>query len=541
MHAPALTLAAEFWRRHRIGLAGVAALIAAFAATSAVSSLSAKLASIHSMWFVMGLAYVIGVFAYGFDGKLESAESGFPARLFVLPVRTSVLIAGPMIQGVLLAVGLWLAWDRLVLRPAGVELPTWWMPLIAAIVATSQALAWLPFGIPFLRILVMVAALTALIRAPAILELVGGADYADPEARASALAAVALSVISLSFVAALAGVGRARRGDSPQWYARPSAASVPSASHTDRPFSSAARAQLWYEWRARGRGLCLILGLTAAALAVLGALVERDPERQTNYGFVFLLLPIILAAAWGPYAGTAGAAARERGGLSPFAATRPLSNTTFVAIKFRAAGLAALAAWAVVLISLALWWTYTGRPPELRSAWDRAVERYGLARSVVGCAFAAAAAVLLTWRALVVGLCSGLTGRQWIVPAQIILGFLVFLQGMYEWSMWNADPARRDRILALLPWFGAALVLVKFAAVACLAASLRRRDLIDRPTLARLFALWLLAALAIVSLLLWLLSAAEAPPESIALAVLLVLPLARPLAAPLAFAWNRHR
>ena len=175
---------------------------------------------------------------------------------------------------------------------------------------------------------------------------------------------------------------------------------------------------------------------------------------------------------------------RERGGLSPFAATRPLSNATFVGVKFRAAGLAALGAWAVVIVCLALWWTYTGRPPELRPAWDRAVTRFGAARASVGCALAAVAAVLLTWRALAVGLCSGLTGRHWVVPAQIILGFFVFLQGMYEWTMWDADPARRERALALAPWFAAALVAVKFALAAWIVAALRRRELIDRPTLA---------------------------------------------------------
>ena len=157
---PALALATEFWRLHRLGLAGMAAFVVAFAAAGAISPLTSQVASSHSIWFVMGLAYVIGVFAYGFDGKLESPDSGFPARLFVLPVRTSVLVAGPMIQGVLVAALLWFGWDRLVLRPAGVEIPLWWTALLASIVAVSQALVWLPFGIPFLRILVMIVVLT---------------------------------------------------------------------------------------------------------------------------------------------------------------------------------------------------------------------------------------------------------------------------------------------------------------------------------------------------------------------------------------------
>jgi hypothetical protein len=541
MYTPALTLAAEFWRRHRLGLAGVAALIAAFAVTCALSPLSAKLASIHSMWFVMGLAYVIGVFAYGFDGKLESPESGFPKRLFVLPVRTPVLVAGPMIQGILLAVLLWLAWDRLVLRPSGVQLPFWWAALLAAIVAASQALVWLPFGVPFLRILVIVAVITLLIRAPVVLELVGGRDYADPDTQARAVTIVSLALVALSFATALAGVGRARRGDTPNWLPPARPGSTPSTRRIARPFSSALRAQVWYEWRARGRGFCIVCTLVVAVLILLGALLEQDAERQTNYGFVFLFMPLMLAMSWGPYAGTAGAAARDRGGLSPFAATRPFGNARFVGIKVAAALVPTLVAWVIVLLMLAGWWAYTGRPPELRPAWDRAVERFGVERAVVGCVLLVIAPILLTWRTYVVGLCTGLTGRNWLVPAQTVLGFLVFLQGMYEWTMWNADTVRRDRLLELLPWFAAALVVLKLGLAGCLVAAIRRRDLIDRPTLTRLLALWLFAAAILVALLVWLLPADETTAYAIALGVVLVLPLVRPLAAPLAFAWNRHR
>ena len=104
----------------------------------------------------------------------------------------------------------------------------------------------------------------------------------------------------------------------------------------------------------------------------------------------------------------------------------------------------------------------------------------------MGCVLLAIVPILLTWRTYVVGLCTGLTGRNWLVPAQTILGFLVFLQGMYEWTMWNADPARSARLLELLPWVAAAFVVTKFALAGCIVAALRRRDLIDRPTLARL-------------------------------------------------------
>ena len=204
-----------------------------------------------SMWFVMGLCYVIGVFAYGFDGKLESAESGFPARLFLLPVRTWVLVGWPMATGRrVVAVLLWLAWDRLVLRPSGVETPAWWAAMLAAVVATSQALVWLPFGLPWLRLLVMIGTLTALVRAPAILA-VAGERFTDPETQNSVLGAFAVAARS-GLVPGRVGRGRSRsawrrrglvvaRGDPFRSIAVPAPGL--------RPFSSAMRAQVWYEWR----------------------------------------------------------------------------------------------------------------------------------------------------------------------------------------------------------------------------------------------------------------------------------------------------
>ena len=101
MHSPAAALASDFWRRHRWGLAAVAGVVLAFAAVRAAYPFERTTAMVHSIWFVIGLCYAVGVFAYGFEARLEGAESGFPARLFLLPVRTSVLVGWPMLQGVL--------------------------------------------------------------------------------------------------------------------------------------------------------------------------------------------------------------------------------------------------------------------------------------------------------------------------------------------------------------------------------------------------------------------------------------------------------
>ena len=101
MHSPGAALAWEFWGRYRWGLSAFAAYIAACAVAVAVHPFAKPemFASLGSLWFVMALCYVVGVFAYGFEARLEAAESGFPARLFVLPVPTWVLVGWPMLQG----------------------------------------------------------------------------------------------------------------------------------------------------------------------------------------------------------------------------------------------------------------------------------------------------------------------------------------------------------------------------------------------------------------------------------------------------------
>src|SRR5436190_2570469 len=50
----------------------------------------------------------------------------FAKHMFVLPVRTSALVAWPMISGGLVVAAVWLINASLVLRPGGIAAPLWW-------------------------------------------------------------------------------------------------------------------------------------------------------------------------------------------------------------------------------------------------------------------------------------------------------------------------------------------------------------------------------------------------------------------------------
>jgi len=540
MHSPILALAWEFWGRHRWGLAGVAALVVAFVVVCAIAPLTQQMASVHSLWFVMGLCYVVGIFAYGFEGRLETAESGFPVRLYVLPVRTWVLVGWPMVQGMLIAVLLWLAWERFVLWPSGVKTASWWTAMLAAGVAVSQALVWLPFGLPWLRLLVAIVVLTVMARAPVFIALIGNETVTSAN-EGVVLNAVASTLIPIAYLAAWVGVSRARCGESPDWLRIFRTLHLNSLSRRKRPpFASAMQSQVWYEWRLRGVGYVMTVACVLALLLGLAVVLHHKIGWELNDSVLFLVIPLLIAPLWGLYSGASGKAIRSAQ-LTTFAATRPMTNTAIVGAKFRAAGRAALFAWAIVIITTAIWVAYCGGYRNLGRMWDTLVHRHGHDRVVVSCALFAIGAVLMTWRALAIGQWAGLTGRVWVMNAQPIVFAFITLQGLYETAMWNVNVPRRERILELLPWILTTLIALKLMLAAVSLRTLHRRGELAARTIAWILVCWCVVATTLAGVLIWLVPSEIVRPRTVVMWVILFVPLARLSVAPLALAWNRHR
>src|SRR5262249_60619186 len=115
---------------------------------------------------LFGLIYVLAVFCHGFENALEEGESCCPTRMFALPVRTLALVGWPLACGAAALALLWLAVALLVLRPCGLQAPLLWPAcLLVALLAWSQALLWLPFGLRWLRVIAGTAAPTRVVGA----------------------------------------------------------------------------------------------------------------------------------------------------------------------------------------------------------------------------------------------------------------------------------------------------------------------------------------------------------------------------------------
>jgi hypothetical protein len=255
---------------------------------------------------------------------------------------------------------------------------------------------------------------------------------------------------------------------------------------------------------------------------------------------MFLFVPALIASLWGSQMGSPGESLRSSA-LATFAATRPLSDADLVRAKVRAATRAAATAWAVV-VGLGLVWLalHDNGYERMESFWDGAVEKYGRDRALGHAVLWLVALTFLTRRGLTANLWVGLSGRTWLVPTHTVLVTLFGLQWLLQWPLIESDAALRERFWAVLPWVAGVAVVLKFSVGAwALRAGVRRR-LLEPGDALRSVALWAAAAGTLFALLVRFGSHLGSWP-ALAVAAVLLVPLARPSAAPLALAWNRHR
>jgi hypothetical protein len=563
MRSPIVALTWQHWWRHRLGLAVVLlALVGAAVLFQALprDRLSPMHGYVCSLWFVVALVYVAAVFTFGFECNLEGRESGFPARLFTLPVRTGVLVGWPMLQGVTAVTLLWVAWAALVLQPTGIDLAWWLQTLLpAACVAVLQALAWLPFGVAWLRVTVAVLLLPFLLLLPQIRPLLNLSE--------EALVCLYAALIPLGFATAWVGVARARRGDTPAWLAPVLALLSRSERRPLRqrpPFASAARAQLWYEWRRQGLPFPLTVACFVALFLLPCVLNGLNPRAAARVVEFFLYLPLLLA----PFVGFAlcrpGPSTRHPYPLTSFAATRPVPTAALVMAKVKMIALAALSAWVVVVLVVGVWLLCTGATAEFVDWWRRLLPRAPAWHGWVTAPLALLGMTLLTWRLLTDHLVLGLSGRAWV----FLSGMMAYFAGLWLGLIWfgwaTRDEERAAAVRAALPWVAGAAVVLKLLAAAWVWRRMLRREMVKPAALAKAAAAWAVAVAGVFLLLfasapwfdVWYIDRDELLPVFgeirrlwptdclvpwLACVAVLLVPLVRLSAAPLTLAWNRTR
>jgi hypothetical protein len=474
---------------------------------------------------------VLLVSAFSMSGA-GARSCTFAGDQFVLPVRTSALVAWPLISGGLICAGVWLINASLVFRPAGIAAPLWWPAAAAALfLATFQALAWTPFAQRWLHGVVTVA----VVMTPLLVLLLG--IILDIRLSEFAATMLLVSLIPVAYLAARSGVTRARRGDLYDWRAwgrfrELLARRWPAATH---PFRSMSRAQLWYECRAHMIVPVFIACMLPCFLFV-PALEPRDVALGWRLLSMLLISPVLVAMLSG---GTLGSLVDplSKNESSTFVLARPISSMAIVRDKLVMAALMTAAIWILFLgyISLLLL-----RPGFIQSI-ERAASSVPAWKAVGYPMLVLSLLVVFTWKTMAGTLWVGLTGRRWVATT-VGLGFsgLIFVSiGIGLWIQFHPElqPAAR----AAVPWLLGLFLAIKLTAAAFVVYGLLHWRLTTAGGATLMVAMWLGVVISLCGLALALLPAEYALATHVIPGIAILIPFARLVGAPLALVWHRHR
>lgn len=534
MHSAATAFAWELRQRHRWGLLAVLASSVALAVIRLGVAAAGRIVFSNNETFAIALVvpmsatfmYFLAVFSFGLAGDIAARQSIFPARMFTLPVTSSALAGWPMLYGSMAMVVLWLVTRILVPWPAGVRVPLFWPFLLGpALMAWTQALTWMAYPMPGLRVIVTVlwlATIDAIVMTA--LEL---------EASEGVMLALLAPHVPLAFLVARSAVARARRGEVPDWrhVFAPVGRLTTVLTRRRAPFSSPARAQEWLEWRQHGRSLpWLVALLLPFELALL------FPFRQTPV-IVFETLCTVLLT---PPFMAIFVAATVSSGVTPFITTRPLTGASLIAAKLKVTIRSTLVAWLLVFaaIPIAVRWSGT---PSVNDWLRELVKAAGMPRAIAIVALGLMLLFVSTWTQLVQSLFIGMTGRERLIKT-VAIGALTLLGVLVPVAHWAfGQRVIIAKLWAALPAILWTLVVLKLVAAARIAIRLHDHGLVRDRTLLAGAACWDIAAFALFALLAWITPALLFRRDLLALIAILAVPLVRVAAAPLALAWNRHR
>lgn len=545
MHSAATAFAWEFGQRHRRGMTLLGIYVVALAAYRLLilepdHSVTFKDAQTFALVVVVPITsafiYFLAVFSFGLSGDLAARQSMYPSRMFTLPVSTSALAGWPMLYGSLAMAILWLVMRALALWPAGSEVPVIWPALLAAsFLAWAQALTWMPYPLPGLRVIVAVLWMTS-IDAVVMLAL-------ELRLSETVMLAILSPHIPAAFFTARAAIGRARRGDVPDWtkpFGRLGRFGDSLARPRDR-FASAFRAQEWFEWRRHGRSLpALVAILLPFELAML-FLFRNTPVIVFEILLGVLFTPIVMATFVAATVSRSTLAGSDSYGLAPFIATRPLSNGALIAATLKAALRSTVAAWLLVLVAVPPALSFSGTLPLVITWMRELTEAIGQPRALAIVLLGFGALVSSTWKQLVQSLYISLSGREWIVKGSLFMT-LTLLTVLLPLAHWVINSRVAIAVLwNLLPAILATLAGLKLIFAGWIASRLHRHRLLRDRTLILGAVSWDIAVFALYGVLAWTLPALLFRGYFLVLIAILAVPLTRLSAAPLALAGNRHR
>jgi hypothetical protein len=548
--SPAFALATDLFSAGRRGFAIIVALLAAAAALSLSSYLDDKpiLKELTNVALVISLILLFGLLNYT-EHHPRSGLTGFPTRLFTLPVSTFKLVTAPMICGLFSVVALYSAWVVLVFRPMGRPfLLTYPALVLACGMVCYLAILWSLAAHRLARLTALSMLGTGLVGV-ALLPMIDSGRFSQTK-----LSLLFITLTVTAYISAFASVRRQRHAGGVRTSAGlllQRAIEILPAPTT--PFPSPASALFALEFRRAG--LILPMGVFFIFLfAILVALAAYPLGAEvTAITFLWLApLPLLLSTL-------IGKAFSSETSLPSFISIRPITSGDLLLAKMRAAACSVAVSWLIVLTLVPLWLQLCDTTL-LSHWWDQirftySTNTYALIPLLL------LSAMLFTWKLMIASTPTGLLGKPRLYYCQVFLflTLLIFLAIrvpiMIERLAQGVQPLQNQpKLRALLatptPTIAsiiAAILILKIALATYFWRKATTHRHLSMQHARRYLAFWLSATVILTTCAYLLTSAPQIAallPRAkflFPLAVLTIFPLARIPLAAIALAANRHR
>ena len=569
MRSPIAALTWEIFRRNHRTIWAIAAIVLlawffnlCFAKEfRPTESGTNQLLTINCLLTAASLLLVFAIFNYT-EFNPQKEWTGFPYRLFALPVTALTLIAVPMLLGVAGVELVYLVWVRLVFTENQLLKPEWFASLLGAYMIFYQTILWTLASFRILRIIVLSLIGTSFVGvafAPFFEQYVSS-PWLSEKGLIALLFGLAFAAFAVAWVCVLRQrYGGGHRRNWVKYLIEQIADALP---RRKKGFRSPASAQLWYEWRRAGLLLPSCIGaLLILVIAPLSWLLRNDAGSAVWILVWTLAMPMILAFPLGKGFSKADFWSKDLA-LPAFVAIRPLATGEMVVTKMKVAALSAGISLLLVLVFLSIWlplWADLAPLMMIRIGFWMAYGHSMWAEYAISALFVATSA-FVTWKLLVGGLWIGLSGSRkkfitaavvyCLVPLLGFIGLAILLNHDQKVRTWaTEDP---NRVVRICEWIIALAVIAKFWL-----AAFSWRSITPGRVRAYLL-LWSCATLLVITLaiLLWanglltlqLMALVDSLPLDVyrlrnllLLLALLVIPFARLGYAPSALARNRHR
>ncbi len=313
---------------------------------------------------ISAILILIGIFLYQ-DADVAVKGSAYPSYMLTLPVRTGLLTLFPMITGTL-AMLLATAPLNLVIQQQNGQAVYWPAFMVTTLLAILQAIFWFPFGIPYSKLVLTIAALIGTTMFVGV-----SLDGHVPD---SIICRNFGFMILVSYAVAFVGVARARRGE--EWIKRKAARPEEIASTKTkpakfrRPFRSASLAQQWYEARQHGAVLpafAIILFIafviplqwntTYSPVASMGSAMPGYSLALPTYANTYfpMMLAFMLFVAWAVGCGARRSDSKHGDRtLRLFFGVRPMSDEKMFTQKLLTAAKSTIVAWGFLCVTCLL-------------------------------------------------------------------------------------------------------------------------------------------------------------------------------------------